>query len=55
LILITPELLTIRTLLCGRVGDPVIATAILDRLIFKCEIFNLSGDGYRIKHRQTIL
>ena len=36
-------------------GDPVIATAILDRLIFKCEIFNLTGDGYRIKHRQTIL
>jgi len=36
-------------------GDPVIATAILDRLIFKCEIFNLTGDGYRIKHRQSIL
>jgi DNA replication protein DnaC len=36
-------------------GDPVIATAILDRLIFKCEIFNLTGDGYRIRHRQTIL
>jgi DNA replication protein DnaC len=36
-------------------GDAVIATAILDRLIFKCEIFNLTGDGYRIKHRQTIL
>lgn len=36
-------------------GDPVIATAILDRLIFRCEIFNLSGEGYRIKHRQTIL
>jgi len=36
-------------------GDPVIATAILDRLIFKCEIFNLTGEGYRISHRQTIL
>jgi DNA replication protein DnaC len=36
-------------------GDSVIATAILDRLIFKCEIFNLAGDGYRIRHRQTIL
>lgn len=36
-------------------GDPVIATAILDRLIFKCEIFNLTGDGYRVKHRQHIL
>jgi DNA replication protein DnaC len=36
-------------------GDPVIATAVLDRLIFKCEIFNLTGEGYRIRHRQTIL
>ncbi len=36
-------------------GDPVIATGILDRLIFKCEIFNLTGDGYRVKHRQRIL
>lgn len=36
-------------------GDSVIATAILDRLIFKCEIFNLMGDGYRLTHRQTIL
>ena len=36
-------------------GDSVIATAILDRLIFKCEIFNLTGDGYRVKHRQRIL
>jgi len=36
-------------------GDPVVATAILDRLIFKCEIFNLAGEGYRIRHRQTIL
>jgi len=36
-------------------GDQVIATAILDRIIFKCEIFNLTGEGYRIRHRQTIL
>jgi DNA replication protein DnaC len=36
-------------------GDSVIATAILDRLIYKCEIFNLTGEGYRISHRQTIL
>jgi DNA replication protein DnaC len=36
-------------------GDEGIAAAILDRLIFKCEIFNLTGDGYRIRHRQTIL
>jgi len=36
-------------------GDAVIVTAILDRLIYKCEIFNLTGEGYRIRHRQTIL
>lgn len=37
-------------------GDSVIATAILDRLIFKCEIFNLTAEeGYRVRHRQTIL
>ncbi len=36
-------------------GDQVIATAILDRLIYKCEIFNLTGEGYRIRHRQGIL
>ena len=36
-------------------GDQALATAILDRLIFKCEIFNLSGEGYRVRHRQTIL
>ncbi|MCL2153916.1 MAG: IS21-like element helper ATPase IstB [Oscillospiraceae bacterium] len=36
-------------------GDAVLATAILDRLIFKCEIFNITGDGYRLRHRQTIL
>jgi len=26
-------------------GGTVIATAILDRLILKCEIFNLTGEG----------
>ena len=36
-------------------GDPVIATAILDRLIYRCEIFSLTGEGYRIRHRQSIL
>jgi len=36
-------------------GDPIIATAILDRLIYRCEIFNLTGEGYRIRHRQRIL
>jgi DNA replication protein DnaC len=35
-------------------GDPAIATAILDRLLHKSEVLNLSGDSYRIKHRKTI-
>lgn len=39
----------------GFLGDEVITTAILDRLVYKCEIFNMTGDGYRLKHRKTIL
>ena len=35
-------------------GDPAITTAILDRLIHKSEVIHLTGDSYRIKHRQTI-
>jgi len=36
-------------------GDPVIATAILDRLVHNSELFNMAGDSYRLKHRNTIL
>ena len=36
------------------IGDPAITTAILDRIIHKCEVINLDGDSYRLKHRQTI-
>ncbi|WP_354335177.1 ATP-binding protein [Pedobacter sp. CG_S7] len=32
---------------------PVIATALLDRLLFKCEIISLTGDSYRLQNRQT--
>jgi DNA replication protein DnaC len=39
----------------GFLGDEVITTAILDRLIYKCEIFNMTGEGYRLKNRKTIL
>lgn len=35
-------------------GDPAIATAILDRIVHKCEIINLQGDSYRLKHRESI-
>jgi len=35
-------------------GDPVITTAILDRLVPNSELFNMTGDSYRLKHRNTI-
>lgn len=36
-------------------GDPAITTAILDRLVHKCEIINyFDDDSHRLKHRQTI-
>lgn len=36
-------------------GDAAITTAILDRIIHKCEIVNFfNDDSYRIKHRQSI-
>lgn len=35
-------------------GDPVITTAILDRLLHSSELFNMTGDSYRLKHRNTI-
>lgn len=34
--------------------DPAITTAILDRIVHKCQVINLSGDSYRVRHRQTI-
>ena len=36
-------------------NDPVIATAMLDRLMHKCEIFDMDGDSYRLAHRERIL
>ncbi|MBW3545811.1 MAG: IS21-like element helper ATPase IstB [Bacteroidetes bacterium] len=33
--------------------DEVLATALLDRLLYRCEIINLSGKSYRMKNRQT--
>ena len=34
--------------------DEVLATALLDRLLFRCEVVNLSGKSYRLNHRKTI-
>lgn len=33
--------------------DEVLATALLDRLLYKCEIIKLSGKSYRMKNRKT--
>ena len=35
-------------------GDATITTAILDRLIHRCEIINMSGSNYRLEHHQSI-
>ena len=34
--------------------DEVIASALLDRLLYKCEVINLKGNSYRMENRQTI-
>lgn len=31
-------------------GDPVLATALLDRLLHHCRCFSLRGESYRLKH-----
>lgn len=33
--------------------DEVLATALLDRLLYRCEIINLSGKSYRMENRKT--
>lgn len=34
--------------------DEVLATALLDRFLYKCEIINLEGKSYRMKNRKSI-
>lgn len=34
--------------------DEVLASALLDRLLYRCEVISLSGKGYRMKNRKTI-
>jgi len=33
--------------------DEVLATAILDRLLYKCEVIKLKGNSYRLENRKT--
>lgn len=35
--------------------DEVLASALLDRLLYKCEVIKLSGASYRMENRQIIL
>ncbi len=35
-------------------NDEVLATSILDRLLYKCELLQLSGQSYRMANRRTI-
>ena len=35
-------------------GDPVIATAILDRLLHHCKVVNINGHSYRLKEHTTV-
>jgi len=34
--------------------DTVLTTAILDRILYRCEVVNLEGDSYRLMYRKTI-
>ncbi|MGL4994230.1 MAG: IS21-like element helper ATPase IstB [Bacteroidales bacterium] len=36
------------------IDDEVITTALLDRLLYKCEVIKLSGTSYRFENRKTI-
>lgn len=35
-------------------GDPAITTAVLDRIVHRAEVIQLSGDSYRMKNRTSI-
>ncbi len=34
--------------------DEILVTALLDRLLYRCEVINLSGKSYRMQNRKTI-
>ena len=35
-------------------GDPILTTALLDRLTHKCQVLNFEGEGWRIVNRKNI-
>ena len=35
-------------------SDEVLTTALLDRILFRCEVIKLEGESYRMKNRKTI-
>lgn len=35
-------------------NDPVLTTALLDRILYRCEIIKLNGKSYRMENRKTI-
>ena len=35
-------------------NDEVLATALLDRLLYRCEVVKLTGSSYRLENRKTI-
>jgi DNA replication protein DnaC len=35
-------------------GDPVLATALLDRLTHRCQVLNFNDESYRLAHRKNI-
>ncbi|MCB1239573.1 MAG: ATP-binding protein [Tetrasphaera sp.] len=39
----------------GVLGDDVLATAILDRLLHHCDVIAINGPSYRLKDRLTLV
>jgi DNA replication protein DnaC len=35
-------------------GDAILVTALLDRLTHRCQVIQMTGDGYRVAHREHI-
>ena len=35
-------------------GDPALTTAVLDRIAYRCELFNMEGKSFRLEHRESL-